>query len=310
MRRSYYKRIIKKYCEINKYECLEELCAAFPDVPQNTMESIIDQECQKKARSVFHYHSEPENAKNHYESYLERRNNEQCGVILKMAEEIDLSPALLMKIILNYHFNTYLKEKDPNDHKVVEKSEINELMVTPSLIEDYLLAAEVKLITFTDKSYGPVADTLRNCKGVQFENILKRDLKNLGLIFTDEKTLREKGFDKTPDIRLDIPIAINNRVINWIESKASFGDEERHFEYLKKQYWDYYRRFGPGLVIYWDGFVDEINNNKKQGVIVRDRVPAEVTYMDPLSNLNTSWISEDLFKELNSQPLRYVKDKI
>jgi hypothetical protein len=40
-----------------------------------------------------------------------------------------------------------------------------------------------------------------------------------------------------------ICIAVDGQVINWIESKALFGDEEVHRGYLKDQLYSYWNRF-------------------------------------------------------------------
>lgn len=78
--------------------------------------------------------------------------------------------------------------------------------------------------------------------GQQYEIRLHRHLENLGVAFKDEECLRRYGYDKTPDIKLDVPVSVNGFIINWIESKALFGEEEAHKWYMKDQYSSYWNR--------------------------------------------------------------------
>ncbi|EDO29082.1 predicted protein, partial [Nematostella vectensis] len=78
--------------------------------------------------------------------------------------------------------------------------------------------------------------------GYEYEFILKEKLQNRNIEFIDEDIMRAKGYDKTPDFKLEIPIAVDGHVVNWIESKASFGDEYNHQAYLKEQFWSYWNR--------------------------------------------------------------------
>ena len=42
--------------------------------------------------------------------------------------------------------------------------------------------------------------------------------------------------------------AVNGYIVNWIESKASFGDEESHAGYLQDQFWSYLNRLVTALL--------------------------------------------------------------
>ncbi|XP_055948103.1 CDAN1-interacting nuclease 1-like [Argiope bruennichi] len=293
---SYYQKIVEKYREINKRECLEDLRTAFPDVPTATLCSIISQEIQRKTKRTFYFHASPHNVSKYYKKYLNEleSNKKQCGILLKIADEVDLSPALLARLILEHHCKLNLDEKDKEEKEPVPKSMISEMLKNPQLIQDKDLGAEVKLCVLVDNYYGPLSDVIRNVNGLETENRLKNDLTKLGISFIDEKQLREKGYDKTPDIKLDIPIVYQGHIINWIESKASFGDEERHREYLRDQYWSYYNRFGPGLVIYWTGYIEELNSCTEQGIIISDSIPTEISFMDPLILMKKTYIDEDV----------------
>ena len=136
---------------------------------------------------------------------------------------------------------------------------------------------------------------LRSQIGLEYEGRLEAMLRAYGIPFCTESQMRRHGFPKTPDACLLEPIAIridsgeNNRIdsgdnnnshndqhiiVKWIESKAWFGDPEAHESYTNDQYLPYYNRFGPGLVIYWFGYVrtggDGGNQNK---IHVSDRMP-------------------------------------
>ena len=67
----------------------------------------------------------------------------------------------------------------------------------------------------------------------------------------DEHDLRSGGYDKTPDVKLDVPIAVNGSVVNWIESKALFGDDENHTAYLNEQLWSYWNRWAQVLCLHF-----------------------------------------------------------
>jgi hypothetical protein len=84
---------------------------------------------------------------------------------------------------------------------------------------------------------------------------------------------RPLGYPKTPDFKLELPIIVDGTfVVNWIESKATFGDAAMHANALREQYTAYVNRYGPGLVIYWFGYVKP-ESEQLNGVIVRDRLP-------------------------------------
>lgn len=115
---------------------------------------------------------------------------------------------------------------------------------------------------------------VRYCIGEEYEVKLKKMARSAGLTFYDEGDLRRDGFDKTPDLLLAVQCLYKNTIINWIESKASFGDCETHSKYLNEQLKCYENRFGSGIVIYWFGFQEEILNTKNNNLIVLDHFPS------------------------------------
>ena len=142
---------------------------------------------------------------------------------------------------------------------------------------------------FNDIQDGVVIDMLRYSRGEEYEVILKKKARDAGLTFYDEGDLRREGFDKTPDLLLGVQCLYKNTIINWIESKATFGDCETHSKYLKDQLNCYENRFGPGIVIYWFGFQQEILS-KQNNLIVLDDFPSSenLTTFDQFFTKNSS----------------------
>ena len=53
--------------------------------------------------------------------------------------------------------------------------------------------------------------------------LLKEKLHAKNIPFRDEHELRALGYDKTPDVKLELPCVFgNDKIVNWIESKVSY----------------------------------------------------------------------------------------
>ena len=50
------------------------------------------------------------------------------------------------------------------------------------------------------------------------------------------------------------------------------------FSFQLNSYWN---RFGPGLVIYWFGFIDDLASQKYGGIMLADRFPDDFVRYDP-----------------------------
>lgn len=259
-------------------DVVQSLSAKFPNVSTRTLGSINAQEYQRKMKRSHYRHTSSEVVQSYYDRFLEARMCQQPrGILLRLSEEVDLSPSLFARIILEQ----YTTKHSPTE---VTKQQISRLLKDTALIEDGQLALEIYLCVLNDDNYGPLADTIKHSIGHEYECKLRKLLEENGITFIEEEQMRAKGYDKTPDFKLEVPIAINGFIVNWIESKASFGDEDSHRNYLKDQFWSYWNRFGSGMVIYWFGYIEELDTNRGKGIMLQESFPiADITLMNPSS---------------------------
>ncbi|XP_064601584.1 CDAN1-interacting nuclease 1-like [Liolophura sinensis] len=277
MEMSVYNDIIDCIHAFNSRKCLPKLVETYPGIPVNTLGSILSQDYQKKMKKCHHQRYSTSSVEKYYQRYLQDVSAGKECVILSLADEIDLSPALTARIILEKHLSV-----TKHDGQSASRSQVTQMMRDTTLIEDPVLAAEVHYCVLDDDHYGPLVDCIKHSVGHEYEFKLKRKLDSLDLAYIGEEEMRARGYDKTPDIKMEVPIAVNGHVVNWIESKASFGDEHSHKGYEKDQFWSYWNRFGPGMVIYWFGYIKELDVNREKGIMLMDDFPANIVTMDPL----------------------------
>lgn len=203
-----------------------------------------------------------------------------------MAIRVRYSPVSLCRILLNIEYSAK------------PKSVINDMIKNPHTIPDPLLAMNVLNCIYNDNCDGPLVDLKRRTIGEDYEVRLKKLASDAGLEFHDEVYLRRYGYDKTPDLKLAVPCMYKGKVINWIESKASFGDMDSHQRYINDQLssygnrfvfidfhssffpfylwiFAYIFRFGSGIIIYWLGYLDQIATcpENKDFIFVTDDFP-------------------------------------
>ncbi|KAJ7991154.1 hypothetical protein DPEC_G00294310 [Dallia pectoralis] len=251
-------------------QCMKTLKERFPHHSQSTLLSIFSLEYQKRTKRTISRHHFQEVIESYYQRYLsEAKARPADPVLLELANEVNLSPALMARLILDRFLQDW--EEGPASKQV-----LTSMLREPSLISDRTLAKNVFQCTINDCCYGPLVDCIKHAIGHEAEVLLRYKLKERNLSFLDENQLRAKGYDKTPDIILEVPIAVEGHIVHWIESKASFGDDQSHRTYLNEQFWSYWNRFGPGLVIYWHGFIGELDSQRDRGILLKDCFPSDV----------------------------------
>jgi hypothetical protein len=190
------------------------------------------------------------------------------------------------------------------------KSEIRKALADPDVVDDEDLRNYIWRANLTDYIYSPIATRFHQIKGRLGEEIIRSWLEQLEVPFVDEQELRKNG-GKTPDFYLEEPIELRGKEVVWIESKSMFGDLEIHSQYWKRQFSEYLREFGRGVVIYWFGHIDGLalaSNGCEIPVELRRRLTDMRIFLGegiPFSDVEV--FSHEFMKRLEEVLQRYYK---
>lgn len=156
-----------------------------------------------------------------------------------------------------------------------------------SSVEDRRLRRELNAACKADLVYSPQGTEMQYARGRWGEAKLQAWLNERGIQYRTEKSLRSE-YDKTPDTLLKTPIEWNSSKIYWIESKATFGDPYEIRRHARKQLRPYTEIFGDGMVVYWFGYVDDVEIQVPEGVTIVDNKFFEDRDILPVSRFRPS----------------------
>lgn len=141
------------------------------------------------------------------------------------------------------------------------RTRIRAMMKNPLLADDIRLKRELSLVLERDFVYSPSANREQARRGRLVEDGIGQWLSGLGVSFKTEEDSRREGMQKTPDFLLGKPTFFSDRRVNWVESKATFGDSIEVKSDFRKQVRHYVELFGPGAVVYWYGFLGDADKS-------------------------------------------------
>ena len=179
------------------------------------------------------------------------------------------SGASFVEIARRFAFPPILAALMILEQRKVSRKQFWKYLADLSAVPDDRLRQELAAACHADIVYSPDGTARQYARGRWGEAKLHAWLKARALEFRTEKDLRRE-YDKTPDILLHRPIDVNGSKAYWIESKATFGDLHEVRRHVKKQLAPYANLFGDGIVVYWFGFVDNVELPVPEGVAVVD----------------------------------------
>lgn len=141
------------------------------------------------------------------------------------------------------------------------KRQLKAAIADPQKAKTKRLQRELAEALNEDDLYSPSGHEKQAAEGNRREDLLAVWLDKQGLEYFTEEELREGTVEgKTPDFLLPQPLYFEGEKYNWVESKASFGDKPIHRKIVSGQVGPYVEFYGPGLLVYWYGYLDTLPN--------------------------------------------------
>lgn len=256
--------LMQEWCrlreQIHSKDDITRLSKSDASYTYETLRALLEQLYQRYVLRNFHL------IRQHGGEFVRRYRNGKS--LISIAEWVGLSPVLVARRVLELTLRS-------------DRRKITRFLRNPGEITDVRLQNDVAQCIQVDDFNGPNVDRVRTVIGVEYEHLLLDYVGNLRLEFETENDLRKRESYKTPDVLLRVPVSFHNTVVCWIDSKAKFADEYT----LNKDYSDsvssYVGRFGPGMVIYWFGFISDCDCPMlhDHGVLVVDHFPKQVQFL-------------------------------
>ena len=216
--------------------------------PYDSTRAIRSQYLQRK--SIKNYYKVKDKAGRYHKEW---QNGKTIGEI---ALDVDFPPVLLANFLM-------LKMR-------FSKKKTKEIMKNTNLVKNNKrLKSELDEILGRDELYTYRSHDKQSAEGNRREDRIAEWLDKKELEYFTEKDLRAGTVEgKTPDFLLLEPMEWHGDKYNWIECKASFGDEYIHRKNHRGQVSQYVELYGQGMLVYWYGYLDVL---KSKGYTIINR---------------------------------------
>lgn len=216
--------------------------------PYDSTRAIRSQYLQRK--SIKNHYKVKDKAGLYYKEWQKGKS------IAEIALDVDFPPVLLANFLM-------LKMR-------FSKKRTKEIMKNTNLVKkNKRLKDELDEILGRDELYTLRSHDKQSAEGNRREDKIADWLDKKDIKYFTENDLRAGTVEgKTPDFLLLKPMDWHGDQYNWIESKASFGDEYIHRKNHGKQVSKYVELYGQGILVYWYGYLDVL---KSRGYTIIDR---------------------------------------